>query len=98
MSQENDDRTLEDRHNQEQAEAAFQQACETLSHHSGNFLVFVRIGKGRYMRHIEGRNHAERICLAVGVGSHLNNIVAELGLLAAERVDIDDAERGLDDA
>jgi hypothetical protein len=98
MSQENDDRTLDERHRQEQAEAAFQEACETLSYHSQNFLVFVRTGKGRYLRHIEGKNHAERICLASGVATHLNDIIAELGLLAAERVDIEDEERGMRDA
>lgn len=98
MSEETDDRTLDERHRQEQAEAAFQQACETLSLHSQNFVVFVRVGKGRCLRHIEGRNHAERICIASGVSSHLHNIVAELGLLAAERVDIEDEERGINDA
>ena len=98
MSGENDDRTLDERLRQEQAEAAFQQACKTLDAHSSHFLVFLRVGKGRYLRHIEGGNHAARICLASGVAAHLHNIVSELALLAAERVDIEDEERGINDA
>lgn len=81
---------LQDKHNQEQAEAAVAEACRILSKHSDHFVVYVRVAPYTYARQISGRNHSERVALAHGVSQDLSEYVAKVAQIATEMADTDD--------
>jgi hypothetical protein len=85
---------LQEKHNQEQAEAAVAEACRVLSAHSDHYVIYVRVAPYTYARQISGRNHSERIALAHGVAGDLNTFVFKVAQVTAEIGDIDDRDLG----
>lgn len=83
---------LQEKHNQEQAEAAVAEACRILSAHSQHFVVYVRVAPYTYARQISGRNHSERVALAHGVAGDLQTYVFKVAQVTAEIGDIDDTD------
>jgi hypothetical protein len=91
-NREGDEESLGELSQRDQREAAFAEAIEVLAKHTDHFVIMCRVGRGRYLRHINGNNHAERFSLATGVAVHLIGLVSELATCAAERADIEDRE------
>lgn len=87
-----DDNELSKTHDREQTEAAVAQACELLSKHTGNYVIYARTGKGSYARQISGRNCVERIAIASGVFADLAMLVSDVALAAARETDRLDGE------
>jgi len=83
---------LQDKHNQEQAEAAVAEACRILNAHSQNFIIYVRVAPYTYARQISGRTHTERIALAHGVAGDLSQFIFKVAQISTEAVDIDDRD------
>ncbi len=85
---------LQEKHNQEQAEAAVAEACRVLNAHSQHYIIYVRVAPYTYARQISGRTHTERVALAHGVAGDLNQFVFKVAQIATEAVDLDGEDLG----